>query len=135
MSRFRFQFSLWPTVAAVAGIALTTALGAWQLGRGSEKAALADRIKAANRDAVITLPADEIRAADVVWRRVTARGRFEPRYAVFLDNRVEHGVVGYHVVMPLRLGGSVSSYSASNVATTRSRTRTGVGLRAARCIP
>ncbi|HXF65085.1 MAG TPA: SURF1 family protein, partial [Burkholderiales bacterium] len=37
--------------------------------------------------------------------RVTVRGRFVPRHAVFLDNRVLRGVAGYHVVMPLAIGG------------------------------
>ena len=106
MSGFRFQLSLWPTVAAAAGIALTLALGNWQLDRGREKSALAERIKSANRDALIAMPAVEIRAEDVQWRRVEARGRFEPKYAVLIDNRVLHGVPGYHVVMPLKLGAS-----------------------------
>ena len=43
-------------------------------------------------------------AKDVEWRRVTARGRFEPRYGVLIDNRIHHGVAGYHVVMPLAIG-------------------------------
>ena len=106
MSNLRFKPSLWPTLAAVAGIALTLALGNWQLGRGNEKSALAERILAASRDALIALPAAEIRADDVAWRRVEVRGRFEPKYAVFIDNRVLHGVAGYHVVMPLRIGDS-----------------------------
>ena len=62
MPGFRFQLSLWPTLAAVAGIALTFALGTWQLDRGHEKAALAERIKSAHRDALIAMPAAEIRA-------------------------------------------------------------------------
>jgi len=101
---YRFRFSLWPTLAAIAGIALTLALGFWQLGRGSEKAARAERIAEANRDAAVLLGPAEVKAADVALRRVIARGRFDPRYAVLLDNRVLHGVVGYHVVMPLRIG-------------------------------
>lgn len=106
MSGFHFQPRLWPTLAAAAGIALTLALGNWQLGRGNDKAALAERIKSANRDALIAMPAAEIRAEDLQWRRVEARGRFEPKYAVYIDNRVMSGVVGYHVVMPLRIGDS-----------------------------
>lgn len=106
MSNLRFQFSLWPTLAAAAGIALTLALGNWQLGRGNDKAALAERIKSASRDALIAMPAAAIRAEDIAWRRVEAHGRWEPKYAVLIDNRVLHGIVGYHVVMPLRLGGS-----------------------------
>ncbi len=93
-------------LAAVAGMALTLALGNWQLGRGNEKSVLAQRILAANRDGLIALPAAGIRAEDVAWRRVEVRGRFEPKYAVFIDNRVLHGAVGYHVIMPLSIGDS-----------------------------
>ena len=106
MLQWEFKPSLWPTLAAVAGIMLTLALGNWQLGRGNEKSALAERILAANRDALIALPAAEIRAEDVAWRRVEVRGRFEPKYAVFIDNRILHGAAGYHVLMPLRIADS-----------------------------
>lgn len=106
MPKLQFKPSLWPTLAALAGIVLTLALGNWQLNRGSEKSALAQRIMAASRDAPIALPAGAIRSEDVAWRRVEVRGRFEPKYAVFVDNRVLHGVVGYHVLMPLRIGDS-----------------------------
>lgn len=105
MSKPHFQASLWPTLAALAGVALTVALGNWQLGRGNDKAAFAQRIQTANRDAVIELSKTEVRADDVAWRRIEVRGRFEPKYAIFIDNRILHGVVGYHVVMPLRIAG------------------------------
>lgn len=105
MSEWEFKLSLWPTLAAATGIVLTLALGNWQLGRGNERSALAERM-AASRDAVIALPAADIRAEDVAWRRVEVRGRFEPKYAVFIDNRILHGAAGYHVVMPLRIADS-----------------------------
>jgi surfeit locus 1 family protein len=97
---------LWPTLAAIAGIALTLALGNWQLGRGREKAALAERTLAANLSAPVALPEREISTEDLAWRRVEVRGRFDPARVVFIDNRISHGVAGYHVVMPLRIGDS-----------------------------
>lgn len=103
MQNVRFKPSLWPTLAAVAGMLLTLALGNWQLGRGNEKSALAQRVLAATQDAPIALPAAAASAEDIAWRRVEVRGRFEPKYAVFIDNRVLHGRVGYHVLMPLRI--------------------------------
>lgn len=82
------------------------ALGNWQLGRGKEKSALAELIQAASRDALIAMPAAAIRAEDIGWRRVEVRGRFAPKYTIFIDNRVLHGVVGYHVVTPLSIADS-----------------------------
>jgi surfeit locus 1 family protein len=106
MARYRFRASLWPTLAALAGVVATLALGNWQLGRGHEKAALAQRIDTASHDAPIGLSGAEVKADDVVWRRVEVSGRFEPKYAVLIDNRILHGTVGYHVVMPLKIDGS-----------------------------
>jgi len=106
MAHYRFRASLWPTLAAIAGVVATLALGNWQLGRGHEKAALAQRIDTASHDAPIGLTGAEVRADDVVWRRVEVSGRFEPKYAVLIDNRIVRGAVGYYVVMPLKIEGS-----------------------------
>jgi surfeit locus 1 family protein len=93
------------SLAAAAGVAVTVALGNWQLGRAHEKEAMAARLASLEREPPIALSAAEVRAGDVLWRRVTARGRFEPRYAIFLDNRVREGIAGFHVVMPLAING------------------------------
>lgn len=93
------------TIAAAAAIALALAAAYWQYQRGQEKERLAARLAALATDPPVALPAEEVRPADVLGRRVTVRGRFVPRHAVFLDNRVLRGVAGYHVVMPLAIGG------------------------------
>lgn len=84
---------------------MTLALAWWQLSRAYEKEALAARLAALSKDPPIWLSAAEMKADDLQWRRVTARGRFEPKFAVFIDNRIRRGVAGYLVVMPLALGG------------------------------
>ena len=106
MARYRFRASLWPTLAALAGVIATLALGNWQLGRGHEKAVLAQRIDTASHDAPIGLTGAQVNADDVVLRRVEVSGRFEPKYAVLIDNRIVRGAVGYYVVMPLKIEGS-----------------------------
>lgn len=125
LRNYRFQPRLVTSLAAAAGVAVTLALGNWQLNRAHEKLELAARLAALARDPAVSLPAAEVRAEDVLWRRVTVRGRFEPKHAVFLDNRVRHGVAGYHVVMPLAIGGG-SRYVLVNrgwIAGTRDRAR------------
>ena len=123
--RFEFRRGLWPMLAAAAGIALTLALGNWQLGRGQEKTALKARLEQLAREPAINVSTRELAAPDVELRRVEARGTYEPKYMVLIDNRVSHGVAGYHVVMPLRLGDG-SRYVLVNrgwVAGTRDRSR------------
>lgn len=125
MAGYKFTPGLWPSLATAAGIALTLALGNWQLGRGQEKAALRAQVEQRARTALIEVPVAMLEARDVELRRVEARGTFEPKYAVFIDNRVLRGVAGYHVVMPLKLGDG-SRYVLVNrgwIAGTRDRTR------------
>jgi surfeit locus 1 family protein len=104
-SPYRFRPKFLPTLAAVAGIAATLGLASWQLGRAHEKEAVRAQFEARAKEPPIVLAAAEVKAQDVQWHRVTARGRFNPNYAVFIDNRVYHGVPGYHIVMPLSIGG------------------------------
>jgi surfeit locus 1 family protein len=94
------------------GIAATLALANWQLNRAHEKEGLAEHLAILAKDPPIALSATEIQARDVEWRRVTAHGRFAPSYGVLIDNRVYHGVAGYHVVMPLEIeaGSGTSRY-------------------------
>jgi len=106
MLALQFRFRRWPALAAVASIALTLALGNWQLGRGTEKTSLQQQLEARSRLPPVVLTAREVNPQELEWRQVSARGRFDPRYAVFIDNRVHRGAAGYHVVMPLRIEGS-----------------------------
>lgn len=125
LRRLRFKPSLVTSFAAAAGIAACLALGNWQLGRAHEKEAMAARLDALGQEPAIMLPVDEVSAEQVLWRRVSVRGRFEPRYAVFLDNRVRDGVAGYHVIMPLAIDGG-ERYVLVNrgwIAGTRERAR------------
>lgn len=122
---YRFEPRLATSLAAAAGVAVTLALGNWQLDRAHEKQELAARLEALAREPAVSLPAAEVRAEDVLWRRATVRGRFEPKHAVFLDNRVRHGVAGYHVVMPLAIGGGGRHVLVNRgwIAGTRDRSR------------
>jgi len=105
LSRYQFQPRFVTTLAAAAVFALGLAAAWWQLGRAHEKEAVAARLQAFAGDPPIRITAIEMQARDVEWRRVTARGRFDPGRAVLIDNRTHRGVAGYHVMMPLALDG------------------------------
>ena len=124
-ARYHFQPRLATTLAAAAVLAVTLAAAWWQLGRAHEKEELAARLQALDNDPPIRITSAAVQARDVEWRRVTARGRFDPGRAVLIDNRTHRGVAGYHVMMPLALDGG-DRYVLVNrgwVAGTRERSR------------
>jgi surfeit locus 1 family protein len=96
------------TVAAVAGIAVTLALGAWQMSRAAQKLALHAAIE--QRQAMAPVSRGELVAgrdpADLLHRTVVLRGTWVGSRTVFLDNRQMQAKIGFYVVTPLRLEGS-----------------------------
>lgn len=102
-----------PMVAALAVIAVTCALGNWQLGRAHDKIDRAARLAALAARAPVDLAGDQTDAAPLVDRHVRARGTFDDHRTVLLDNR-PHGNgtdsrAGFLVLTPLKLadGGQV----------------------------
>lgn len=94
--------------AAVAGlVVLMVNLGLWQLRRLDEKrslnAAVAERSVAPVSNLADLLPGGTLADVSLEWRRVTARGTWEPDHAATILNRSADGVAGVHSVVPLRL--------------------------------
>ncbi|MGE0798177.1 MAG: SURF1 family protein [Lautropia sp.] len=113
------------SLAVLAALFATGALGTWQLRRADEKAA-----QQRSRDAAAAAPARVLGAAPAAaaprssWppaasppaplpppgeldgQRVIAVGRFDASRSVFLDNRTRDGVAGFHLLTPLMLAGS-----------------------------
>ena len=108
MSGFRSTRFWLVSLAAVAGSAVTFALGAWQLGRAHERLALQASIEARK-----ALPAvgniallGAARLPDLMFRAAILRGTWLAQHTVYLDNRQMHGKPGFYVVTPLQLEGS-----------------------------
>jgi surfeit locus 1 family protein len=92
----------WYTLAAGLGIALTVALGCWQLSRAARKEAMHAAMEEKK-----SLPALEITGfsaieneASKLYRRVVLRGRWLPGHTVFIDNRQMRGTPGFFVMTP-----------------------------------
>lgn len=111
MSRTRSQqrpddsrFGGWRlALPALIAILITMSLGAWQLQRASEKRRLAEQAERAAalpaRTVVARQDALEIATGD----RIALEGRFLADRTIFLDNRTQAGVAGFHVFTPLLL--------------------------------
>jgi surfeit locus 1 family protein len=99
----RFRPGLWPSVAAAIVIAATVSLGNWQARRAEFRGALQDQAQAVAREAPLVLrhAADANEASR--YRRASAEGEYVAARQVWLDNRTQGGVAGYHILTPLRL--------------------------------
>ena len=99
---FEFRPRLWTGIAALAGIALTLVLAQWQLGRAQYKEDLQKRYELLGRQPAVSVGGRAAGLDDVLLRRVEVRGEFEPRFTVFVDNRVHGHRPGYHPPLPDR---------------------------------
>lgn len=98
----RIKFVL-VTLAAAFGIAVTAALGYWQLGRAAQKQALHADIEA--QSAKLPLTAKSLRAlpdaSQALHHRAIIRGFWVKDATVYLENRPMNGRVGFVVLTPL----------------------------------
>ncbi len=91
-----------PTVATMVAVAVFVAAGNWQRGRMEAKEALRAQLDAARAMPAVALP--DVGAWDAWrYRPVRAEGTFDATRQFLVDNRVQAGRVGFHVVTPLVL--------------------------------
>ena len=103
----RFRFCL-ITLAALLAVALTLALGRWQLSRAAQKEAIQASIDAGSALPRVTGQALAAQADQFLreHRVVVLRGRWLAQHTVFLDNRQMNNKQGFYVVTPIQLDGS-----------------------------
>lgn len=101
-----FRPSLALTVSVLALLPTFLFLGWWQLQRAEEKRQLQAQYDALARDEPVWVSRHPESAEALRFRKVRARGEYEPRFQILLDNRVHQGQAGYHVLTPLRIEGS-----------------------------
>lgn len=99
------------TVLVLAIVAGCIGAGLWQLDRLDQRRSRNDRVRA-RAGAVVPLPAVGFRpdapVDDLVFRRVTVTGTYDPANELLIRFRSRRGLPGYEVVTPLRTqGGTV----------------------------
>lgn len=106
-ARRRFQPSLWPTLATALLVTLFFSAGQWQWNKAERKSALQQQAQTRGVAPVIRVPVALIADAQSWhYRKVVARGQYEPEHQILIDNRILHEQAGYHVITPLRLENS-----------------------------
>ena len=94
------------TIFVVVVLPALIALGFWQLNRAEEKAKLQAEYDARSQDKVVRI-AGRVQALEALrYYKVEATGFYNTDYEILIDNRVQRGQVGYHVITPLRINNS-----------------------------
>ena len=102
-----FTPSLLPTLAALIAVLLTLYLAIWQQGRATEKRALQAEYSARTKAPLVVLSSGLKKienVSDYRYRLAVARGEWQAQHQLFIDNKFnDSGVVGYHVITPLKI--------------------------------
>lgn len=106
ISGWRFTPRLWSTVAAVVVVTIMVQLGNWQLSRAQEKESRQEKLDTLSQQPPVSLPASPVKLEDFQYRKIEAQGVYLPKYTIYLDNKIYKGMVGYHIITPLRIGAS-----------------------------
>ncbi|MGR9115704.1 MAG: SURF1 family protein [Gammaproteobacteria bacterium] len=101
------KLSILPAIVYLSLMILLVFLGNWQLSRSEEKTALlAQQEQSANAPSVkLDLDREDV-IANMRYRPVEAKGRFDTEHQFLLDNQIRHGKPGYFVMTPLMPEGS-----------------------------
>ena len=104
------RFKFWMiTIAALIGIAVTLALGRWQLSRATQKENLQAAIvtqgqrAALDNTGLLSIVTNAENPLDSVHRTVNLRGTWVAQKTVFLDNRQMNAKPGFYVITPMML--------------------------------
>ena len=84
-------------------VALLLYLGFWQVHRADEKRALQAILEFRAKEPPVELTGFVPSADPLRYRRAVARGEWNAKGQVFIDNRIRDGRAGFEVVTPLRL--------------------------------
>lgn len=103
IGRLQLRAGPWPTLATLALLPLLAGLGMWQLDRAGQKLRLQAEYDRRQQEPALRLVPVLEDPATLRYRRLIARGHYEPEHQILIDNRVHRGQAGYHVLTPLRL--------------------------------
>ncbi len=112
MAQKQFRFSCYTFSPSWQGllvliicVPLFIKLGLWQYGKARLKQDIQNSYNASQDNAALSLP-DHLTNLDAwKYKKITAKGRYETRYQILLDNQVEDNRAGFHVITPLKIEG------------------------------
>lgn len=103
---YRFTPKLIPTLATLLLLPILINLGLWQSNKADKKQLMQDIYESKSIASPVQIGAEPVNVTLLRYRKVIARGRYEPVYSIFIDNQVYKGRAGYFVITPLHISGT-----------------------------
>ena len=100
---YRFRPSWLGFLITLCCIPVFIKLGLWQYHKAEQKQALQAMYDSYSHEPPVALPQTIAKPEEWRYRQVKVTGEYVPRYQILLDNQVDKGQVGYHVITPLRM--------------------------------
>lgn len=110
MRDYRFNPSWFGWICVLILVPLFVSLGFWQLDRAREREAINALQEARGTESPLRLSEQEgLDAETLRYRRVILEGSYDASHQFLIDNQIEEGQPGYHVLVPLRMKGAMSA--------------------------
>lgn len=87
------------------GVALFSSLGMWQLERAEVKREIGRRFTAQLEQPYRYIQLGEQKNENLQYQKIRLRGRFDNDHLILVDNQLNKGVAGYHVLQPFFAAG------------------------------
>ncbi|HMW18710.1 MAG TPA: SURF1 family protein [Accumulibacter sp.] len=97
---------LLPTLAVLVLVPSFISFGQWQWKKAADKQTLQALLDSRRAEPPVQMPLTDADPESLRYRQVVARGVYDERRQILIDNRIHHEQAGYHVLTPLRLEGS-----------------------------
>jgi len=103
LSNYQFRFSLLGTILAIIGLTIFMVLGTWQVFRAMEKQQLQAEMDTKLEQPILKLDKNIADIKSKKYLKVIAQGQFDSQNEILIDNMVQDGKAGYHVLTPFAL--------------------------------
>lgn len=101
----RFQPRLIPGLAVLALLALFIHLGLWQADKAEQGEAQRALYAARSQQPPFLIGTERLAPENLVYARGAVRGEYDAAQQFYVDNQVENGRPGVHVITPLKIEG------------------------------
>ena len=111
--RYQFKPSLLGFLILLCCVALFIRLGTWQYNKAQQKITFQTQLDTSLYAPPVDLPLQIQALEQLRYKQVKFSGSYDIQHQIYLDNQVNNGVAGFHVITPVKLKNN-SSYVLVN---------------------